>query len=477
MTVRMRQGAAAVKSRLLTAARCECRSLVNAVRAAVVLYAAIVLSGCASIRPTCGYDQITANVASRSNIAFASHQRIRDCYMPNGACLDDGLTEEEAILIALWNNAAFQELLVEIGVAQSDLVQAGLLPNPEAAYFFNAPDKPLKYAFELPLEALWLRPIRIAAAQRETERVCERLTQAGLDLIRDTRQAYADVLLARGRLQVSEDAVRIRGEIARLAEARLRAGDIGEQEVATARIDAQQARQDTTRIGYDVTLADERLRNVLGIGMIRDPLRLTDSRMPPDGVLDSEALTADAIATRPDAVASTHSVNAAAERLRLAKLVWFRVLGIADATSGRNTGHEFSPAVRFTLPILNWNQGGVARADAELQRASRQQVTIRNQIILDVRQALSRVAQSRSELEILVKQVRPEAETAIRRAESAYREGNAPYVVILETTRQLLDSRLRQAQLEADLRRAWAELERSVGRHIVPLPMPVEATP
>jgi cobalt-zinc-cadmium efflux system outer membrane protein len=49
----------------------------------------------------------------------------------------------------------------------------------------------------------------------------------------------------------------------------------------------------------------------------------------------------------------------------------------------------------------------------------------------------------------------------------------------LETTRQLLDSRLRQEQLRAELRRAWADLERSVGRRLdaePPIEVPRRAT-
>src|SRR5690606_11053914 len=77
-----------------------------------------------------------------------------------------------------------------------------------------------------------------------------------------------------------------------------------------------------------------------------------------------------------------------------------------------------------------------------------------------------RYEQARAELEIVEQKVRPQVEQAIRLAERAYREGNTPYVVVLETTRQLLDARLRQEQLRADLRRAGAELERSVGRRL-----------
>ena len=59
-----------------------------------------------------------------------------------------------------------------------------------------------------------------------------------------------------------------------------------------------------------------------------------------------------------------------------------------------------------------------------------------------------------------------EVETAIRRAQAAYQEGNVPIFIVLETTRQLLDNYLREAILVADLRRFWAELERSVGRRL-----------
>src|SRR5262249_45557850 len=117
-------------------------------------------------------------------------------------------------------------------------------------------------------------------------------------------------------------------------------------------------------------------------------------------------------------------------------------------------------------PIFNFNEGAKARADAELKRAARQQQTVRNQIILDVYQAHARYAQARAELKVLDERVRPEVEAAISRAASAYREGNSPYVVVLEATRQLLDSRLRREQLHSDVRRAWADLERSVGHHL-----------
>jgi cobalt-zinc-cadmium efflux system outer membrane protein len=433
----------------------------------------LLVAGCASTPRPCDVPALSAKVADRTGFAFGRAPG-GPVVLPNGACIEDGLIEDEAILIALWNNAQFQESLNDLGVARGDLVQARLLPNPELLFYFASIDKPFRYLVDMPIEAFWLRPIRVRAAGREAQRVCQRLAQLGLDLIRDTRVAYADALVAQGRLEVAQAAVRVRGEIARLAAARLKAGDISAQEATTARIDADLAEQDLVRINYDVAQAHERLRWVMGIGDIRAPLHLDDSVPPVLDDLDAEALTADAVATRPDALAAEQNTIAARERLRLSRLVWFRFLGIADATAGFITDHELGPGMRVTLPIFNWNQGNVQRFSAEFERADRNRRTVHNQIVLDVHQAHYRYSQAKFELDILDGKTGPEAEAAIRRAEQAYREGNTPYVIVLETTRQLLDTRLRRYVLHAELRRAWAELERSVGHH---LDAPIVATP
>jgi len=351
-------------------------------------------------------------------------------------------------------------------LTRADLVQAGLLPNPEIVYTFSAPEKPFKYLIEMPIEVLWLRPIRIAAAEQENARACARLTQAAFDLIRDTRQAYADLLLARERLRVAEEAVALRTRIANLAANRLKAGDASVQEAATARTDALQAKQDAVRIGYEIPLAEARLKNLTGLAAVTAPLALATDQPDPAAEFDGEQLVAEAIAIRPDALSAEFAVQAAAERVRLAKLIWFRFLGILDSTSGRGKGTLLSPAFRVTVPLFNRNQGGIARAEAELEQAQRRKLSVQNQIVLDVRLAHARHRQARSELVVLRESVRPEVEASIRRADRAFENGNATYLIVLEITRQLIDTYNREAQLRADLRRAWADLERSVGRRL-----------
>jgi cobalt-zinc-cadmium efflux system outer membrane protein len=116
--------------------------------------------------------------------------------------------------------------------------------------------------------------------------------------------------------------------------------------------------------------------------------------------------------------------------------------------------------------LFNWNQGGIARAEAQWERAERQLATVRDRAALEVREAFVRLCQAEEDLRTWQKDIRPVVEDALARAEKAYKQGEASQLLVLETTRHLLEARLREVQLQAEVRRARAELERSVGRRL-----------
>ena len=418
--------------------------------------------GCHSIPTKLGGDLVSCELQPRVGHSIRMEFECSKPVLPSGVVLAEGVSEDQAVAVALWNNAQFLESLTDLGVAEADLIQAGLLPNPEFVYFPPVPERSFKYLFDLQLEALWLRGLRTEAARLEAARVAKRLVQSALDLMRDVRIAHSDVLLAKERLRIADESMQLRKRIADLARRRLEAGDISPQESSTAAIDALQAEQDALRLTNDLPIVEERLRHLMGINASREPLIVASSAPSPAFDVDVDTLAEGGMATRPDALAAEFNCRAAQERLKLVKVNWFRLLFIGDATSGPHT-HTFGPGFRITLPIFNWNQGAVARAEAEWTRACRQRETVRQQIMLDVQRAYRQHRQAVAELAMLRTKVQPEVEIAIRRNQKAYEEGNFNYLLVLEATRQLLDSQTREAQLEADVRRTWAELERSVG--------------
>ncbi|MFO0849280.1 MAG: TolC family protein [Gemmataceae bacterium] len=425
----------------------------------------LVAAGCTTA-PECDRATVSQKVQERFGRPVGTGPCPDRALVPEGFETGKPMAEDQAVLVALYNNAAFHEALVELDLTRADLLQAGLLPNPEFVYFWGEPNKPLKYLIDFPIEAIWLRPVRLKVAAAENARACDRVTQLALDLIRDTRTAYADLRLAHDQLKVTTLSVELRERVAGLVETRLKAGDASALELSTAQIDTLQAAQELTRARYEVAAVQERLRNLTGLSRFPQPLVPDDVPFDPRTDATVDRLVSEAISSRPDAAAAVAAAAAAGERARVARLSWFRVLGILDATSGRASGHEFGPAVRLTVPLFNHGQGLTARADAEFEQLSRRRQTVHDLIVQDVRTAYARYQQARAELDLLRTKTRPEVEANIRRAESAFRDGNATFLIVLEANRQLIATYAREAQLAADLRRAWAELERGVGRRL-----------
>jgi outer membrane protein TolC len=69
-------------------------------------------------------------------------------------------------------------------------------------------------------------------------------------------------------------------------------------------------------------------------------------------------------------------------------------------------------------------------------------------------------------LDLLRTEILPRIEEDIRISQRAYAAGEVPYLFVLETSRQITDARLREAEASAAIRRATAQLERAVGRRI-----------
>ncbi|HEV2669201.1 MAG TPA: TolC family protein, partial [Blastocatellia bacterium] len=208
---------------------------------------------------------VSKEVEARTGHKINTAAKASNWALPEGVSLDDGLTEDDAVAIALWNNPALQAEMTALGLARADLIEAGQLRNPSLTLIFPFSARILESVANWPFEALWQRPRRVAAAKLEQERVGESLVSRALDLVRDTRLAYADYALALRRASVAAEATRERGEIATIVNARFRAGDISELETSAARLDARLAEEQTTRFAHDVVIARDRLRALLGV--------------------------------------------------------------------------------------------------------------------------------------------------------------------------------------------------------------------
>lgn len=386
---------------------------------------------------------------------------------PASVRVDDGVTEDEAVAIALWNNPGFREALAELGLKRADLIQAGLLPNPVLSFLFPLGPKQLEFAITLPTEIFWLRPARLEAAGLDAERVASLLVQDGLNLIRDVRSRFADLGEAVERADLTAELAALHERLAGLTGARLQAGDASLRELAEARARAREAKAAATAARHEVDVIRGRIRGLLGLAAEGPDVALEvggSSREPADP--GDAALVHQALASRPDLRAAELATHAAAARAGLADSDWFALSTLLDANQRDDGALDLGPGLELPLPILNQGQGRTARAEAELEIAARRYVAAKNRIAQEVREARLRWLQAREALEAWGTGVIPSLEEAHRRAVAAQRDGETSTIVVLQAKVRLDEARLSARKGAADIIRARAELERSVGRRV-----------
>ena len=116
------------------------------------------------------------------------------------------------------------------------------------------------------------------------------------------------------------------------------------------------------------------------------------------------------------------------------------------------------------MPLFNRNQGGITRAQAELQRASSQYLAVRQRVATEVRTAAAQYDQASVAAAEWRSTVLAPLEEQAAVADRAFNEGEVAYLFVIEMNRRLTDARLRTREAEADIARAQARLERAVGR-------------
>ena len=105
----------------------------SAHKAGYVCTVLMLATGCATFDQRAGFSDVSTAVEARSGkrvVWNLSTELDAQVAQEVHALLQDTLTVDGAIQVALLNNRNLQALYADLGVAQADLVQAGLLRNP-----------------------------------------------------------------------------------------------------------------------------------------------------------------------------------------------------------------------------------------------------------------------------------------------------------------------------------------------------------
>jgi cobalt-zinc-cadmium efflux system outer membrane protein len=392
--------------------------------------------------------------------------------MPPSADTANGISEDEAVSIALYNNAQYQADLSQIAIVQADLVDAGVVSNPLLRYLLPSGGLSVSGYINFGFDYLWQRPKRIAFAQGEIERTAENMIQRGYTVIRDVQTNFADLQFAKDRAAILAENARIRSEIARLNNVRFRVGEISGLEASTSRADSAAAVDEFLRASLDTILRANRLNTLLGYSPdTAIAYKATPVNFLAQKISQPEYLKL-AYENQPELRSAQLAINSAGNRIgwERSRIVNFMATIGFNHVNGKAgpkvLPNAFQPGIQMELPVLNRNQGKIARARAELEQASYNYVALQQRIANDVADAYSRYEQTYKSYEIYNTNVLPSLEEAVRLVQLSFQRGDISYLPVLEAMRQLVTGRLRKAEIQAELRRSISQLNFVIGKKV-----------
>lgn len=381
----------------------------------------------------------------------------------------DGLSLEECERITLRHQKDLQVKLYEVGIAQADLLQAGLLSNPTLDLAIRFPGDgtgnliDALLGFEL-LE-LWQIPAREEAAEYQLQATVAEVARAAVEQLRETKLAYWEA-------QTQEDLCSLSAQQAQIAAESLQAqqGLAQEGMADAATVDASSLQAQQAQLVHERDLAARaQARQALGralslendldkLALVEDfPATLTAS-------LNVVALIEQAKEERLDLQALAAKVSALEAELSLRQRQRFGSLSAGpnfeDPGDGQNS---IGPGISWTIPLFDRNQAGIAKAAFALEQARLQHQGAIAKAVQEVRSAWTARVEAQSRHQRLSQELLPLMRSMEERVAASVELGMSPRTELLATQWERLATEAELIQARHDLLRAQLNLEWAVG--------------
>ena len=389
----------------------------------------------------------------------------------------DGFTPDEIALMTVIVSPRLRALRDQRGVAQAQVVQAGLLPNPQLGYSLDRlqgnSDPTLVNGGSLGLSwevtSLLGYRDRLAAAKSTAGALDLDIAWQEWQAAQAARLAAYRVLSLEARLPLARESEQDAADALALAR---RAHALGHKTTAdlAAVTEAWSAAQDN-RFALEQELTAQRLALNLSVNQPADaPLRLKAGTAPPElpATATSAAALLDGLEKRRlDLVALTLGYESNEAGLRAAVKAQFPKIGLSFArahdTSDVKT-HTYG--VTVDLPLFDRNQGQIAAGKATRQQLFDEYVARVAEARADVLQILSGLAVARTQLRTLEAEL-PELEQIASALDRAMQTRNADAQAWRDAHSALLARRAEQAKMRQDVLELGVALELATGRPLL----------
>jgi len=453
-----------------------------------VLLVAAALGGCTTLQPKEAFPNIAERVEERTGAKITWNQHTdsdREVREAIETLLSRDLTADAAVQVALLNNRSLQATYEDLGIAQAELVQAGLLKNPVFSALLRFPDggagnPNLELSVSENFIDLFALPLRKKVAAAKYESAKTRVAAEVISLANDVKQNFY-------LLQGSEQMLELRRSVADATAAsfdaakRLReAGNTTELDLAIEQATYGQAKLDLAQAESQNVKQREKLISLLGLwgpkSTIRVSHRLPELPVADEGLENIESL---AIRQRLDLAGAMSELNATYQSLGVTKQVGF--LSDAEITIAGEHDTDGSwivgPGLSTPVPIFDTGAAQVSIAQSRVRQANQRVYALAVQVRSDARSARADLLAARERANYYRGTVVPLRQKITQQTQLQYNAMIVGVFQLLQAKRDEISAGREYIEALQDYWVARVELERAVGGRLpasaaVPSTMP-----
>ena len=385
------------------------------------------------------------------------------------------LTLNDALQLALANNPDLRASGSRIDAASGRAYQAKLWSNPELELSaedwpvsgggrFSEAKQTIGVAQTLPFpgkkkldQRIGLSGVRLTEAELSLRR---------LELVRDVKAAFFQVLAAKRLVEVEGELVTVAESSASAARKRVAAGAAADQEQLRAEIPLEQAKIELSGFHRELVTARQTLAMLLGRPDLTEATvsgALAEAASP--GLLEQGP--EQWLANHPRVVTARTSRDRARLELRRARLEPYPdvKVGVAGGRIGETDQSIIQLGFSVPLPIIDRSKGKKQEAQANVSVADAELVSVEQRLLRDWGTASQRLRTAAEQVANYRERILPKANEALRLVKTGFEQGKFGFIDLLDTQRTTAEVRLAYQQKLLELNVAQAELEALLTRN------------
>lgn len=336
----------------------------------------LTLSGCISIDPKLGLNEINDTVLNRSGALIYRNDGSEEDKIINSkidSLLSQELTLETATQIALYRNRNLQATFQELGIAQADLVSSGLLDNPfvDGEIVFPKTGVSFDLAIVQNFVGIFEIPLRKKIAESEFEEAKLKVIKEALTLAHRTRTAFYKHQALQQIIDNDKKFLQVIEASKELAQSLHKAGNIND-----LRLTQEHAKYETLKLSiadneYKLIETKEMLNVLMGVNSEQKLWKISSNLPHPEtNNLQLKEIETKALANSLDLAEIRQKISTKITALGYEKdFAMFQdsELGVKGVKESEGKW-EFGPKFKIPLPFFNTGEARIFRANSELSQ-------------------------------------------------------------------------------------------------------------